>query len=154
MLVSLGALVPLPNALAVELVFTENTIEQLKQEHKGEKWLMVLWSVECPPCLKELSFIAKLLEQNKNLPVVVINTDGDHALDEIRAEIMAQFNLAKLKKYYFSDGQAEVSRFQVDPNWYGELPRSYFINEQGHSIGKSGLLSQVVIKQWLAIDAL
>lgn len=148
----LFSLLALPSAFAADIPFNENTVEHLKNQFQGKKWLMVLWSVECPPCLKELALIDKLIEKNKKLPIVVINTDGEQSLYADRKDLITQFKLDRIKTYYFLDGQAETSRFQVDASWYGELPRSYFFNEQGQSIGKSGLLSKNIIKRWLALN--
>jgi thiol-disulfide isomerase/thioredoxin len=148
----LFSLVVMPSAFTVEFPFNENTITYLKNKYQGKKWLMVLWSVECPPCIKELALIESILEKNESLPIVVINTDGDKSLDADRKNLITQFKLDKIETYCFTDGQTDTSRFQVDANWFGELPRSYFFNEQGQSSGRSGLLSKEIIQQWLTIN--
>ncbi len=155
-LISIGyiflSLLVVPNALAADIPFNASTVADLKNLYHGKKWLMVLWSVECPPCIKELALLEKLVDQNIDLPVVVINTDGDLSLYADRKDLISQFNLDSIKSYYFTDGQTEASRFLVDASWFGELPRSYFFDEQGQSRGRSGLLSKNVIKQWLTIN--
>ncbi len=155
-LISIGylllSLLVVPNAIAVDMPFNASTVTDLKNQYQGKKWLMILWSVECPPCIKELALLEKLVEQNKDLSIVAINTDGDQSLYADRKDLITQFNLDSIQTYYFTDGQTEASRFLVDASWFGELPRSYFFNEQGQSRGRSGLLSKKIIKQWLTIN--
>ena len=69
--------------LANSVAFNSEQLTKIKTQKLGEQWLMLLWSVDCPPCFKELGIIQKLQKQHQNLNVVIINTDAD---DEIKAE--------------------------------------------------------------------
>lgn len=131
--------------------FNSEAFETLKQEKLGERWLMVIWSLDCPACFKELKLIQKLqkAQPSKPLNVVYINVDDSDEVAFERKQVLAVYDMQPAKNYYFTEGQADKSRYQIDPNWYGELPRSYFVDEQGNFKGKSGLLDEKLIKQWL-----
>jgi len=129
--------------------FSKFRFEQIKQEKKGQKWLALLWSVDCPPCMKELALVQKLQQKQQNLAVVIINTDTEKSSEKERADIIKHFNLVNLKNFHFTQGLEAQQRYQVDPQWFGELPRSYFIDEQGTFHGKSGLIAEELLIQWL-----
>ena len=129
--------------------FNKVLFEQVKQDNITQKWLVLLWSVDCPPCMKELALVQKLQQKQKNLAVVMINTDTEESSEQERSDIIKHFNLVNLKKFHFTEGQEAQQRYQVDPQWFGELPRSYFIDEQGKFHGKSGLIAEELLTQWL-----
>ena len=121
----------------------------LKQHYKGQRWLMVFWSVDCPPCFQELAMIQTLSEQGANLPIVIVNADDSDDISHERNNIIERFKLSHLTHLYFVEGQGAKSRYIVDPGWYGELPRSYFIDAAGKFNGKSGLISKEALNSWL-----
>jgi hypothetical protein len=45
--------------------------------------------------------------------------------------ILQQFNLAGLDNWGFANSDEEKLRYDIDPRWYGDLPRSYFFPLQG-----------------------
>ncbi|MCE9687121.1 redoxin domain-containing protein [Shewanella sp. AS16] len=151
-LLSLLLLVAAPLAAKTELAETRldaAALAQLKQAHLGQRWLVLCWSLDCPACLKELSQIAALQRRYENLALVFINTDADDELEPERQQRLAQFELSGFRHLYFADGLAAQSRYVLDSGWYGELPRSYFVDELGHWRGSSGLLEAAQIRQWL-----
>ena len=118
----------------------------------GKQWLMILWSVDCPACFKEMALIQKLKNNFGKLPVVFINADDNDEVMIERAKILDGYRLDALDNYYFIDGQSQQSRYLIDPNWYGELPRSYFFDKNGKFYGKSGLIDEKLLKRWLLIQ--
>ncbi len=134
---------------AGSIVFDKEQFVTVKKQNLGKQWLMLLWSVDCPPCFKELAIIQKLQNQHNDLAVVIINTDADDEITEERIKIIKKFELDKLSNFHFVDGKSEQSRYIVDPNWFGELPRSYFVESNGKFHGKSGVVNESVLIQWL-----
>lgn len=130
-------------------VFTVQAFEQLKQKHIGKRWLMLLWSVDCPPCFKELALIEKLRKNHPELAVVLVNADADDEVANERKSVIEQFQLSSVPHFYFADGNADKSRYLIDKSWHGELPRSYFIEENGKFNGRSGLVSEALLRKWL-----
>lgn len=134
------------------IAFNSEQFSQLKQSHADQQWLIMLWSVDCPPCFKELALIEKIREQhapNKPLNVVVINTDGDTEANEYSEEVITRFGLTDVPRYFFEEGTAASNRYIIDPSWYGELPRNYFVDRNGKFHGQSGLINADMIKNWL-----
>ncbi len=137
---------------AGEALFSQMSFDSLKRDHQGKNWLMVLWSVDCPPCFKELAMIQRLRTLDNQLTVVLINTDDDDEISVQRKRILSDYQVEDLENFYFQTGETDRNRFIIDPHWYGELPRSYFINKQGQFHGKSGLLEETLLKKWFALN--
>lgn len=137
------------NVYAEHQPFSIEAFNKVKQQHQGKQWLTVLWSVDCPPCFKELALIQKMRKTHKNLAIVIINADDNDEVSEVRERTLANYELDDLTAFNFIDGQASQNRYSIDPAWYGELPRSYFIDDSGFFHGKSGLLDDKLIRQWL-----
>lgn len=134
---------------ANSLPFTEQAFTELKQQKLGTKWLIILWSIECPPCFKELELVNKLNKELDQVNVVLINTDDNRESRKLSKKIIADFQLVQLNNYFFVEDQAAQNRYLIDSSWYGELPRSYFIDSRGIFHGKSGLVDEQVIRKWL-----
>lgn len=134
---------------ANSIAFNKTQLTAIKAQNIGKQWLMLLWSVDCPPCFKELAIIQKLQHQHDDLAIVIINTDANDEINTARKNIIEKFELGDLANFHFLDGQGDRSRFIIDANWYGELPRSYFVESNGQFNGKSGLVNQSVLTQWL-----
>jgi thiol-disulfide isomerase/thioredoxin len=129
--------------------FEPSLFEEIKQEYQGKKWLTLLWSVDCPPCMKELAIVELLQKKQKDLAIVIINVDTFEESDKQRDQIIMDFNLTEQSHLYFREGFEDQSRYSIDPQWFGELPRSYFIDAAGVSHGKSGLASKALLTKWL-----
>ncbi len=135
------------NANSIE--FSKEQWVKVKKQNMGKQWLILLWSIDCPACFKELAIIQTLQKQHNDLAVVIINTDANDEINEERIEIIEKFELGHFNNFHFADGKGDQSRFFIDPTWYGELPRSYFIESNGKFHGKSGLVKESLLTQWL-----
>jgi thiol-disulfide isomerase/thioredoxin len=135
--------------MLTEKAFNKGSFAALKKHYKGQRWLLVLWSVDCPPCFKELAMIQSLSTEVAKLPIVIVNADASDDIRLERRNIIKRFELSHLTHLYFLEGQAAKSRYLIDTSWYGELPRSYFIDAAGKFNGKSGLITKQALNSWL-----
>ena len=127
--------------------FTADSFAEIKASFQGSEFLVGLWSVDCPPCLVELNMIGALLENNPDLPFVLISTDpiSDR---ESAMEFLEDFNLHGRESWMFADSFTERLRFSIDPNWYGELPRSYFFDSEHVMQSHSGIMTMELLAKW------
>ena len=127
--------------------FTFDSFSEIKSAFQGQEFLLGLWSVDCPPCLVELNMIGSLLELNPDLPFVLISTDSiDTNKDAI--EFLSDFNLEQRESWMFADNFVERLRYTIDPNWYGELPRSYFFDNDHNMSSHSGIMTEQLLEEW------
>lgn len=114
----------------------------------GSRRLVVLWSVDCPPCQQELAMLGRLRAEDPQLPLTLICADTDLPLNEIET-ILADHGLAAAESLRFADPVPARLRRAIDPDWYGELPRSYLIEADGRRLAHSGLLPEAPLRAWL-----
>ncbi|WP_141235549.1 hypothetical protein [Pseudoalteromonas sp. NBT06-2] len=129
--------------------FDKKIWQSIQQQNLNENWIAVFWSLECPPCFKELQTISGIIKSTPDLKLVLINTDADNDMKEKMDEVINKYQLNDLTLLHFADEQASQNRYIIDPTWYGELPRSYFFNRAGQSQGRSGLVDKNILQQWL-----
>lgn len=131
--------------------FTATSFAEIKAAHAGQEFLVGLWSVDCPPCLVELDMMGEILEHNPDLPFVLISTDPI-ADREWAYDFLLDFGLARRESWMFADSFEERLRFSIDPNWYGELPRSYFFDADHQMQSHSGIMTRELLEQWFSRD--
>lgn len=131
-----------PTAFAAQL-------QQVKSQMHNKQWLMLLWSLDCPPCFKELNIVSKLYQHNPNIAVVLVNVDDDPSYFIERQQVIDEFELTALVQLNFAAHSAMENRQLIDKNWHGELPRSYFFAKDGSYKAKSGLVTEPVLTAWL-----
>lgn len=135
-------------AMAEFRPFVSGSIKEITDARNGQPFLLILWSVDCPPCLKELEEIGQLRTQFSSGSLVLISTDSaDYAADGLK--ILARYGLSDAENWRFAGGFPERLRYQIDPNWYGELPRAYFYDANHEQVGKSGALSRDLLQQFI-----
>jgi thiol-disulfide isomerase/thioredoxin len=145
----------IPLNLFVSFSFASDTeisvdnFENFKSQHAGKNWLVVVWSLDCPPCFDELETIARLSRVDDSLPIVLLNADDAAETTQERRQVIKEFDLEKLNNFYFDSRQAGALKQRLDRSWHGELPRSYFVSKQGAWRGRSGVIKEEHIKLWL-----
>ncbi len=132
---------------AVLKPFSQQSYAQIEHAYAGLPALVVIWSLDCPPCMEELDLLGKLKQEYPEFNLILINTDGMDAQKEVGV-LLASFNLSFVDSWIFASEQVERLRFSIDPQWYGELPRSYLYNGVMR-LSHSGLIDEVWLRGWL-----
>lgn len=110
--------------------FVEGSWQAIRDAHAGKPLVAHLWSLTCAPCLVELPHWARLARENPNLRIVLISTDGEEDVPRMAATL-ARAGLSELESWHFADPFAERLRFELDPRWRGELPRTLLVAPGG-----------------------
>lgn len=113
----------------------------------GEPVLVVLWSVTCAPCRDEFALLRELQAEHPRLPLVLVSTD-DVADADVAARALEAWGMADAGSLIFA-GDAQRLRWEIDPAWYGELPRAYFYDAAHRREGVSGRLGRTQVEDWL-----
>lgn len=120
--------------------FDLGSFEKIVEAKRKQNHLVVLWSLDCPPCIKELQKISDLHRQFPEYQLTLINTDTLENQGKAK-EILQLYNLLDLENWGFTQTDAEKLRYDIDPRWFGDLPRSYFFPIQGKIKRLRGALS-------------
>lgn len=129
--------------------FDTGSYQQLLSEKAGQGFMLVIWSLDCSTCIKDMDVLSKLHKTRPDLKIVMLSTDESSASGEIE-KLMDKFQLGDLENWVFANDNSQKLRYEIDPSWYSELPRTYFFatNHQREAI--SGGLSLDDYKTHLA----
>ena len=128
------------NAVAQQQIkkFTSGSYKQVVNQYGQRPFVMVLWSLDCPPCYQELEMLDR--ERKKHaFNLVLISVDGADASNEVAA-VLKKYNLQSVDNWLFEEFSSQQLRYEIDPVWYGELPRSYLFNREHQRKAVSGVL--------------
>ncbi|ADJ29543.1 TlpA family protein disulfide reductase [Nitrosococcus watsonii] len=129
------------------LPFESGSLEKILDSRADKPFLLVMWSLECPPCRKEMDLLAEMRRQHPKLDVVLVSTDEMERADQVAAAVKGH-GLEKTESWLFA-GPAQRLRYEIDPGWYGEMPRSYFYDANHERVAVSGALEEAQIQAWL-----
>jgi hypothetical protein len=121
--------------------FTSGSYQQLLVNNANNSFMLVVWSVDCSSCLKEMALLSDIHKNNPNIKMIMLAADELSASEHIE-QILKQHQLDGLENWVFADENSQKLRFEIDPKWYGELPRTYFFDSAHQRTGKSGVMSK------------
>ena len=126
--------------------FDAHSFKNIEGRYQEEKFLVILWSVDCPPCMKEFSILQKLNQKKKEVNLILINVDGKSAMS-IAQDILKKFSLYNYDNWIFADSYIEKLRYSIDRSWSGEVPRSYLYEPGKGRVTVSGVIPEEVIER-------
>lgn len=121
--------------------FDKGSYQQILTDYKDKPFVLIIWSITCSSCLKEMAFISELNKQQPELNLVMLTVDDMSVSSQIE-EILNKHQLTDLDNWVFAEDNSAKLRFEIDPSWYGELPRTYFFNAEHERTGISGVLNE------------
>jgi hypothetical protein len=128
--------------------FRSGSFTQLVAARPGQPFLLVLWSVTCAPCRQEFELLRDLRQAHPKMALVLVSTDdiGDR---KMAAEVLSLYALEHEESWMFAEGNAAKLRYEIDPDWYGEMPRAYFYDADHGREAVSGSLDRARIESWM-----
>jgi thiol-disulfide isomerase/thioredoxin len=121
--------------------FISGGYQQLLSSNSDKPFMLVIWSITCSSCLKDMALLSKMHKENPKINMVMLATDDASESEQIQ-KILVKNELTGLENWLFADENPQKLRYEIDPKWYGELPRTYFLNKNHEREGVSGVLSQ------------
>jgi thiol-disulfide isomerase/thioredoxin len=147
LLAALSTIAPAaPNA---PLPFERGSWQSLRQAHAGRPFVVHLWGLTCAPCLVELPRWGELLRQRPDLQLVLIAADPVPEEPSRATGTLAKAGLTGAESWMFADRFAERLRYEIDPRWRGELPRTLLIDRDGVITALSGVADLAAVRAWL-----
>lgn len=152
LLLALAVCIDVAPAAAEEKIqpFESGSFERIIAAGKGKPLVVVLWSLTCDYC--EPSFDALTdAKRSKGLEVVTIVTDRADDQDAARLirKKLSRHGLTS-NIWAFGVAPAEHLRYDIDPKWRGEMPRSYWVKSNGQMQAYSGMITPDIVAKQLA----
>ncbi|SOY58581.1 conserved hypothetical protein, putative exported protein [Cupriavidus taiwanensis] len=120
-------------------VFDSANAAHLAASQRGQPFVLVVWSLDCVYCKRNFDALGKLRARYPALRVVTLSTDSAEATPQVR-QVLQRVSLTR-NAWVFGHEPQERLRYAVDPEWMGEMPRTYFYRADGQRQGVSGVIS-------------
>ncbi|WP_036252053.1 hypothetical protein [Methylobacter sp. BBA5.1] len=121
--------------------FASGSYQQILANNADHPFMLVIWSITCSSCLKDMELLNSLHKENPDLKMIMLAADTEDDTDQIQ-QILGKNQLTEIDNWVFADENAQKLRFEIDPKWYGELPRTYFFDASHQRTGISGVMSR------------
>ncbi len=133
--------------------FERGSWAKLRAAHAGQPSVIHFWGLTCAPCLVELPFWGKLKAERPDLRLVLLAADP---VQQDPARVTATLDRAGLggaESWNFTDRFYERLRYEIDPAWAGELPRTVMIAADGAFTVLAGVADLAQVRMWLNAQA-
>ncbi len=80
-------------------------------------------------------------DNHPGLSIVLVSVDDSGDAEQVR-KVLKNNQLEEMNNWLFTEANSAQLRYQIDPTWYGELPRTYFYDSAHDRSGISGVLSK------------
>jgi thiol-disulfide isomerase/thioredoxin len=127
--------------------FDMNTRRVIEKRYIDQPLIISFWSIDCPYCIDDLKKLGKALSKNTNVKLITVCVDGKESAKKAE-RILSQANLPKHEQYQYAEVDEDRLRYNIDPAWYGELPRTYFYDAAHQVTPLSGKISNSFLDKW------
>lgn len=121
--------------------FTSGSYQQMLANNANRPFMLVIWSVDCSSCLKDMALLSSIHKSRPELKMIMLATDDLSATGEIQ-QLLEKNQLSGIENWIYAEDNTQKLRFEIDPKWYGELPRTYFLDATHSRVGVSGVISK------------
>ncbi|MEQ1636502.1 MAG: hypothetical protein ABL903_07405 [Methylococcales bacterium] len=121
--------------------FVSGSYQQILTKHAEKPFVLVIWSTTCPSCVKDMTLLSAMHKSWPTLAIVLLSTDDIAESKQVQA-ILTKYELTGLESWVYAGDNTQKLNFEIDPDWYAELPRTYFFDAAHGRQGISGVLSQ------------
>ena len=129
--------------------FVRGSWQDVLRSHAGRPTLVHFWGVTCGPCNVELPLLGQFMKDHAELDVVMISADLVPNLPGPTRAMLEKAGLGSAENWIFSDGFVERLRFEIDPAWQGEIPRTLLIGRDGTVTTIEGSAEISDLEKWL-----
>ncbi len=130
--------------------FKAGSLSEIKAARAGKPFILLFWSLDCASCMKELDGLAAAVAKYPDLDLVMVSTDEEDSYGNEVEAMLAKHHLQNVQSWIFADSNVQRLRYEIDPTWFGELPRSYFYDAAHNRLPHSGVLGIEYIEAWRA----
>ncbi len=127
--------------------FSRGSWAALETAASRKPTIVHFWSLTCAPCMAELPHWPDLARRLPGIEVVLVNTDPPAQAETI-AHAARRAGLGSLPQYGFADRFAARLRWEVDPDWQGELPRTDLLGRDGTRRHILGSIDRAMLQSW------
>ncbi len=143
---------PAPEGAALR-PFVRGSWKQLRAAHTGRPMVVHFWGVTCAPCMGELPKWGQLEQSKPGVDIVFVAADPIPIEPPNIEAAIARTGIGTAEQWIFADSFLERLRFEVSPQWGGELPYTVMIDAAGTVQSTSGVMDLQVLRTWITRHA-
>lgn len=128
--------------------FERGSWQKLLHSHAGHPTLVHFWGVTCGPCKVELPQLGRFMKDHPDIDVVTISADLVPNLPDATRSMLDHAGLGSAENWIFSDGFADRLRFEIDPAWQGDIPRTMLVARDGTITTIEGSAEIADLNKW------
>jgi thiol-disulfide isomerase/thioredoxin len=128
--------------------FVRGSWAQLREAHAGQPLVVHFWGVTCGPCRAEMPEWGQFLKQHPNLPLVMIDADLVPNDATSVKSMLVKSGLGTAENWMFEDDFVERLRYEIDPRWQGDIPRTLLIARNGATTTIDGVADFAKVAAW------
>jgi Thiol-disulfide isomerase and thioredoxins len=129
--------------------FERGSWREILRAHAGRPTIVHFWGVTCGPCKIELPQLGAFMKEQSGIDIVTISADFVPNLPEATRAMLQRSGLSLAENWIF-DGFADRLRFEIDPTWQGDIPRTLLITREGEMTTIEGSADISDLKHWSA----
>ncbi|WP_298245094.1 TlpA disulfide reductase family protein [uncultured Bradyrhizobium sp.] len=130
--------------------FERGTWQSVLKGHAGRPVLVHFWGVTCGPCKVELPLLGQFAKDHPDIDVVTVSADLVPNLPGATQSMLDKAGLSSTENFIFNDGFVERLRFEIDPAWQGDIPRTMLISREGTVTTIEGSAEMADLEKWSA----
>ena len=128
--------------------FGRGSWQSILHSHAGRPTIVHFWGVTCGPCKVELPLLGGFMKDHSAVDVVTISADLVPDLPEATRSMLEKAGLRSAENWIFADGFVERLRFEIDPAWDGDIPRTLLISPEGTITTIEGSADMADLQKW------
>ena len=132
--------------------FHRGSWQDVMQAHRGKPTIIHFWGLTCGPCLVELPAWGKLARDHPDLNLVTVAADPSPMPQDALSSTLDRAGLSRSENWMFAS-MSERLRWEVNPNWQGELPMTVLVGADGTTQTTLGAVDMGAVTAWLAGQA-
>lgn len=128
--------------------FGRGSWQDVLRLHAGRPTIAHFWGVTCGPCKVELPLLGAFMRDHPAIDVVTISADLVPDLPDATRSMLEKAGLGAADNWVFSDSYVERLRFEIDPDWQGDIPRTMLISRSGTITTIEGSAEMTDLERW------
>jgi thiol-disulfide isomerase/thioredoxin len=150
-LLALGACLAGSTAVCADdlRTFVRGSWKAIQEEHRGRAFVAHFWGLTCGPCRVELPEWGQLAAERKDLDLVTINADLVAGAPAASQSFLKQAGLLNAENWLFSNQFQQRLRYEVNPEWQGEIPATVLFDRTGAATWLDGAVDFDRVRAWL-----
>jgi thiol-disulfide isomerase/thioredoxin len=128
--------------------FSRGSWQEILRAHSGRPTIVHFWGVTCGPCKVELPLLGQFMKDHGAVDMVTVSADLVPDLPAATRAMLQKSGLGSAENWIFNDGFVERLRFEIDPSWQGDIPRTILISGKGETTTLEGSVEMTEIQKW------